>query len=219
LTSTIATEKTESRREARARRKAEEILTAAREVFMECGFGDATTDAIQARAGVSKSTLYAYFPTKEHLFEAVCRLKSESFEAMLRNAVTDETEPRRFLTRFGTEFLTYLFSEEGLAFFRLMIAESGRFPHLGKVFYDAGVAASSAMVERFLAGAHQEGLLDVEWPALSAEHFMGMLKSDIHLRVLLNVGKPLTPEQVSRYVEQTVDRFIRAHRREGRAAD
>ncbi|WP_164857414.1 TetR/AcrR family transcriptional regulator [Sphingomonas crocodyli] len=199
------------RAELRKRAKADTILQAARELFLEHGYSGATTDMIQARAAVSKSTLYSHFPTKEVLFEAVCKLGSDAFEAMLANAVGTETEPRRFLQRFGVEFLAYLFSEEGKAFFRLMVEASKSFPQLGPIFYGAGIKASTDMIERYLSGAHAAKLLLVEDPALSSEHFMGMLRGDLHLRVILNIGAPPRSAELDAYVAATVDRFLKAH--------
>jgi TetR/AcrR family transcriptional regulator len=43
------------------------ILTAAEAVFAEQGFGGATMAGIAARAGVPKSNVHYYFPTKERL--------------------------------------------------------------------------------------------------------------------------------------------------------
>jgi len=47
------------------------LLAAAESVFAEKGFGGATTAAIAARAGVPKSNLHYYFPTKQALYRAV----------------------------------------------------------------------------------------------------------------------------------------------------
>ena len=57
------------RRTPAAQRQA--ILRAAIEVFLERGYANASIDAIVARAGGSKATVYAYFPTKVQLFAAV----------------------------------------------------------------------------------------------------------------------------------------------------
>ena len=199
------------RAQLRKRAKADTILQAARELFLEYGYSGATTDMIQARAGVSKSTLYSHLPTKEVLFEAVCKLGSDAFEAMMAKAVGDETDPRLFLQRFGVEFLAYLFSEEGNAFFRLMVETSKSFPQLGPVFYGAGVKAAADMIARYLTGANAQGLLKVEDPVLSSEHYMGMLRGDLHLRVILNIGDPPSRATLDTYVAATVDRFLKAH--------
>lgn len=53
--------------------KRAEILAAARAQFLERGYDGASIDPITAAAGVSKPTVYAHFPTKEALLEAVVR--------------------------------------------------------------------------------------------------------------------------------------------------
>src|SRR2546430_11962234 len=50
-----------------------EILSAALDCFAERGFAATRLDDIAARAGVSKGTLYLYFPGKEELFKALVR--------------------------------------------------------------------------------------------------------------------------------------------------
>lgn len=206
----IGAEPTASERRKQA--KKDVILKAAYRVFLEKGFPGATTDMIQGRAGVSKSTLYSHFSSKEELFEAVCHLSSEDFVRRIREVTEDVAEdPSKYLSRFGVKFLNILFSEDGKAYYRLMIDNGLTFPHLGKYFYGAGVKAATDMIECYLADAHSQGKIAVEWPALSSEHFMGMLRGDLHLRVMLNIGRPPTQEQIEKYVDLTVSRFLKAH--------
>jgi AcrR family transcriptional regulator len=63
-------------RRVRSRRKEArpgEILAAASALFTEKGFAATRMDDVAARAGVSKGTLYLYFPSKEELFKALVR--------------------------------------------------------------------------------------------------------------------------------------------------
>ena len=48
-----------------------ELLDAALELFVEKGFAAARAEEVAQRAGVSKGTLYLYYPSKEELFKAV----------------------------------------------------------------------------------------------------------------------------------------------------
>src|SRR6478752_3886523 len=50
-----------------------QILTAALEVFGERGLAAARLEDIAKRAGLSKGTIYLYFPNKEELFREVIR--------------------------------------------------------------------------------------------------------------------------------------------------
>src|SRR3954470_16487838 len=50
-----------------------QILDAALDVFAECGVSAARLEDIGKRAGVSKATIYLYFPNQEALFREVIR--------------------------------------------------------------------------------------------------------------------------------------------------
>jgi AcrR family transcriptional regulator len=59
------------RRSARAERRRERILDAAAQIFGLHGFAKATVEEIAGNAGVSKGLVYAYFDSKDQLFDAV----------------------------------------------------------------------------------------------------------------------------------------------------
>jgi len=50
-----------------------ELLDAALDLFVEKGFAATRVEEVAARAGVSKGTLFLYFPSKLELFKAVVR--------------------------------------------------------------------------------------------------------------------------------------------------
>lgn len=188
------------------------ILDAAQTIFMAHGFNGATTDMIQAASGVSKSTLYRYFPTKEILFKAAFEAYSRAFLASVGRLCKDSDDVETFLTQFGMQLLQALIAPRGLDLFRLMVAEGHRFPKLGKLFYVVGPKATADMVESYLAAAHRRGELRVENPAMAAEHFIGMIRGDVHLRCLLGVTRPPSTDQQQRFVAATVAAFLSAYR-------
>jgi TetR/AcrR family transcriptional regulator len=61
------------RRERRKEARPKELLDAALDLFVEKGFAATRAEEVAHRAGVSKGTLFLYFPTKEELFKAVIR--------------------------------------------------------------------------------------------------------------------------------------------------
>ena len=62
-----------SRRERRKEARPGELLDAALDLFVEKGYAATRVEEVAARAGVSKGTLFLYFPSKEELFKAVVR--------------------------------------------------------------------------------------------------------------------------------------------------
>ena len=78
------------------RRKEErpaEIIAAALETFAERGFAATRLDDIATRAGVTRGTLYLYFPSKEELFKAVVRQSIVPIIARGEEMVAQSQEP------------------------------------------------------------------------------------------------------------------------------
>lgn len=65
------------------------ILAAARGHFFRHGFRNVTMDDLAAELAVSKKTLYAHFPSKDALLEAVLRDKYERVRATLAGATRE----------------------------------------------------------------------------------------------------------------------------------
>ena len=113
-----------TRRQALTEFREAEILEAARQVFGEHGYANATVDLIAAAAGVAKGTLYLYYPSKDEIFwaalssrfrEMLDRTKREmeavvGARAKIRAALrvrfdflrSDEQFVRMYVTEFGT---------------------------------------------------------------------------------------------------------------------
>src|SRR3954471_13389495 len=68
-----AKESPPAKRERRKEARPGELLDAALDLFVEKGFAATRSEEVAARAGVSKGTLFLYFPSKEELFKAVVR--------------------------------------------------------------------------------------------------------------------------------------------------
>ena len=118
----------------RARRKREKeerrqsILQAAREVFFENGFHQATVEAVAERAEVSKGTVYLYFESKETilaflLLEGLRELAKRLEEAY---AVEETLSVDERLRRLGWAYFRF-FQEEPRYFHFLMAMDRGRF--------------------------------------------------------------------------------------------
>jgi TetR/AcrR family transcriptional regulator len=69
----VRTEEPQAKRERRKEARPGELLDAALDLFVEKGFAATKSEEVAARAGVSKGTLFLYFPSKEELFKAVIR--------------------------------------------------------------------------------------------------------------------------------------------------
>src|SRR6478736_1050851 len=75
----------------------EAILAAARRVIAERGPGRFTMSAIAAAAGVSRPTLYRWFPSKDALLEALSTYEEQLFDGRLRAVIEAQKSPGRRL--------------------------------------------------------------------------------------------------------------------------
>lgn len=193
--------------------KYEAILEAAAEVFLEAGFGHASMDEIARRAGVSKATIYNHFDSKPELFGAIVRNRCQrSLPAMLGELTGQPVEET--LTAIGRQFLDVLMMPGSLPLYRTVLAESPRFPEIGRAFYDAGPGRAVAAVAGYLEAQQARGAVTVADPRLAAEQFFAAVLGHIHVRLLLGLADaPPAAEERERVVAAAVSAFLDGHRR------
>src|SRR4051812_44591077 len=132
-----------------------QILAAALEVFGEHGLAAARLDDVAKRAGVSKGTIYLYFPNKEELFREMVRYivvgQLEAAERAVSESTGTATET---LTEFMRSYWARIRGPQFGPLFRLIHAEIHNFPDLAR-FYGQEVVARS---QRLIAGIIQRGV-------------------------------------------------------------
>jgi AcrR family transcriptional regulator len=84
------------------------IVAAARRAIRERGPKKLTLSAVATAAGVSRPTLYRWFPTKADLLEAMRRTEREHFEVGLTQLISDEDSPARRLDAAFRYLVTYI---------------------------------------------------------------------------------------------------------------
>lgn len=193
------------------RGKAQQILKAAAEIFMDQGYGAASMDAIARRAGVSKATLYAHFQGKEQLFAAIVAEQCQRIAREVTMAESDLADLRGGLLAIGRNFLERITSPHALAIHRIVVAEAARFPELGQVFYETGPSQLMTQLARFLAAAADRSELEVSAPHRAAEHFLGLIRGDLHLRCVLGLVRQPDAAEIDRIVADGVGVFWRAY--------
>jgi len=144
--------------EPRWRRRPEDrprqILSAALEVFGEQGLAGARIDDIAARAGLSKGTVYHYFPGKDALFrELVRQMVRDNTEGVV--AAGAQGSPRELLWAYIHGVWARLRTPGFHAMYRLVLGELNQFPDLTR-FYADEIAGSTVehvaqLVERGIA--------------------------------------------------------------------
>lgn len=115
----------------------EHILDAAKSLFLQTGFDRTSMDSIAARAGTSKRSLYAHFPTKDALFSAVVERVRELFGERMLTPGDYGTEPIEAVAGYCGRLVQLLRWSSVARMLRLGVAEAERFPDLAGGLYDA----------------------------------------------------------------------------------
>ncbi|QBF29868.1 TetR/AcrR family transcriptional regulator [Thalassococcus sp. S3] len=192
----------------RTGRKFDQVLEGARQVFMTDGFEGASVDDIARAAGVSKATLYSYFPDKRLLFMEVARLEcarqaDESVEML------EAKEPPAEVLRYAAErMLSFILSDLGQRVFRICVAEADRFPDLGRQFYESGPMVVRERMKTYFKCAVNRGELRIEDFDLAADQFAELCKADLFPRLVFNIDTEFTETEVARVIDGAVTTFM-----------
>jgi AcrR family transcriptional regulator len=112
-----------------------ELLDAALTLFVEKGFAATKSEEVAARAGVSKGTLYLYFPSKEELLKAVIRHTLLADIARGAERLAQESGPTgELLVELMTDWWVNVFESPSSAIFKLVMTEVRNFPDIGEFY-------------------------------------------------------------------------------------
>jgi TetR/AcrR family transcriptional regulator, mexJK operon transcriptional repressor len=190
--------------------KVDRILAAARALFLSNGYGETSVDAIARHAAVSKATLYSHFESKAALFAALMVTECRRLADAVGQRALDEPDIREALLKVAHDFNNLLCSGDGLTMYRIVVAETPRFPELGQVFYDSG---PTIMIDRIAAILHRaagRGFLDIADPRIAAVQFISLIRGDVHLTRVL--GLHAASKNPASYIEASVDLFLAGYR-------
>lgn len=188
-------------------RKVDQVIEGARTVFLRDGFEGASVDAIAREAGVSKATLYSYFADKRVLFMHVGRCECQRQSMTTIGEIDFAAPAAEVLKLAGETMLEFITSPLGERIFRICVAESDRFPDLGREFYESGPMVMRAHMVAYLRAAVARGELAIEEFELAADQFAELCKVDLFPRLIFGLGAPSEAER-SRIVDAAVEMFM-----------
>ena len=202
-----------SKREERRDERRDGILDVARDCFLADGYAGTSMSSIAARLGGSKGTLYNYFKSKEELFEAVMQRQCGALAETLFDVDHDGDDMRERLQHFAGKFLTLLLTPESLGIHRVVVGETGRFPELGRMFYDMGPKVILTKIAGYLSDLMDQGVLRRADPFVAAQQFKDLTISGVlQPRTWGVITGDMTDAEIENQVNNAVDTFLRAYR-------
>ncbi|MEU6711400.1 TetR/AcrR family transcriptional regulator [Nonomuraea sp. NPDC046802] len=191
----------------RSERSRQAILTATRELISEIGYAKLTIEAIAARAGVGKQTIYRWWPSKGAVvfdaFLALSEVGPESSTA-LPDTGDLETDLKAVMRATVAEFADPAFEEP----IRALNTEIINDPALAAQYREKLADPLDEAKKTRLRSAQRAGQLASD---ADLDLALELLYAPLYQRWLLRSG-PLTPE----YADTLVDVFLKAMRPEDR---
>ena len=201
---------TGTKRERRKEARPGELLEAALDLFVEKGFAATRVDEVAARAGVSKGTLFLYFPSKEELFKAVVREniagRFAEWNDELENFAGTTSEVLRYCYQVWWERIGCT-KASGIT--KLMLSEAQNFPEIVQFYQQEVILPGQALIRRIL----ERGVARGEFRPMNPDYavylvlapmiFLMLWKHSIGACVPDALG--MTPEQ---YIEMQADNIL-----------
>ena len=145
-------------RQRRKQARPQELLDAALQLFVEKGFSATRSEAVAERAGVSKGTLYLYFPSKEELFKAVVRSNISTLiaegQALAERFDGSSAELLRLLMQTWWQRVG---DTRAGGICKIVITEACNFPELAQFYVDEVVRPAQRLVNHALARGIERG--------------------------------------------------------------
>lgn len=192
--------------------KREAIVRAAARVFLRLGYGAASMDQIASEAHVSKQTIYSHFGAKDALFEEIVRNKCA---ALMGEAGAHEHSNRNIkslLLETAVRFQHVILAEESMKLFRIIVAESGRFPELAEAFYRAGPRFACDDLARALGDIDGQSDMRIDDPVVASERFFSILRDDLYVRALVGMSSMPDEKEIEARAERAVSFFVNAYK-------
>ena len=156
-----------TRNERRKQARPGELLAAALALFVEKGFAATRVEEVAARAGVSKGTLFLYFPSKQALFKAVVRENmSTHFKSWKHEVDACESSSADLLGRSLYTWWERVGAGPASGLSKLMVCEASNFPELA-TFYRQEVMEPRQALLRYLL---QRGITRGEFRPMNLDH-------------------------------------------------
>jgi AcrR family transcriptional regulator len=197
-----------AKRERRKEARPGELLDAALDLFVEKGFAATRAEEVAARAGVSKGTLFLYFPSKEELFKAVVReniagrfgewnLEFDAFEGSSADLV-------RYCFKVWWERIG---ATRASGITKLIISEARNFPDIADFYYREVVQPGEALLRRILQRGVDSGEFHIDDPEYAIYTIVAPMIYLIMMKHSLGACMP-DPIDPERYIKVQTDAIL-----------
>ncbi|MEI6486277.1 MAG: TetR/AcrR family transcriptional regulator [Sphingomonadales bacterium] len=185
-------------------------IDAAQRLFFSRGYGATSMNAIAAEVGGSKTTLWALFPSKLALFEAVVEAIVRDYGRAVQVDLHGAPDVAAALTRMGRSIMETVMSAPVMEMHRLVTGEAARAPELGRVMYSLGPAEGMMRLAAYLHAQMMAGTLKRGDPRVAAQQFSGLCRGGVIDRRMLGITNDDDAAMANLEVDAAVATFLAA---------
>ncbi len=165
-------------------------------------------EAVAARAGCSKQTLYSRYGCKQDLLRRVLQQYVVATTAQL--ALEDDDDVRQTLEAFAVTYLESRSLPQAMQTHQLLLAEARSFPEEAEALYRNSAVALHSHLAEWMATASRRGNLRHDDPHFMAELLISMIAGLDFDRRLFNAPYRDGAEARRHWAGFAVDAFLRA---------
>ncbi|WP_422743437.1 TetR/AcrR family transcriptional regulator [Mycobacterium sp. WMMD1722] len=193
------------------------ILRTAGQVFLASGYEQSSMDEIALQAGVARRTLYNQFSSKKALFDATM---TQLWDRMpldeIVDATTQDGPAEEVLYAVGRAIADFWSPPEAVAFLRLVIWESPRFPELGRGMMDNGRSPARRAVNRYVRRLGRRRDFRIADPDLATTQFIDAILGELLLgRLVATSTSTVSEDRCDYLVREAVRMFLARYHRAG----
>ncbi|TRW80748.1 TetR/AcrR family transcriptional regulator [Mycolicibacterium sp. 018/SC-01/001] len=193
----------------------DKILDTAAQVFLTHGYEQSSMDEIAAEAGVARRTLYNHFDGKKTLFDATM---ARMWADMPLDAIIDPTAEVRpaeeVLFTIGRTIARFWAPPEAVAFARLVIWESARFPELSESFQVYGREPARRAVSDYVGRLSRDPVFCIDDIDVATAQFIDVILGEVLMSRLVVAGRAtLDDDRCDYVVREAVALFVSRYRR------
>mgnify|MGYP001561503015 FL=1 len=159
-----------------------ELLEAALDLFVEKGYAATKVDEVAARAGVSKGTLFLYFPSKEDLFKAVVRENISGRFIEWDQTLADFTGTSSEMLQFAfNAWWDRVGSTKASGLAKLMLSEANNFPEIAIFYRQEVVLPAQELTRRILV----RGMASGEFRTMDLDYAIYLVQAPLMYLMLM----------------------------------
>jgi TetR/AcrR family transcriptional regulator, mexJK operon transcriptional repressor len=184
------------------------LIDAATRVFLRDGYGLASIDKVAAEAGVSTRTIYERFKNKADLLGAVISRLVDRMSTVLATVDLNRLEPRAALTAIARTITDRVRDPDSAALFRIVAAESHRFPELAAKMRETDKRCVDHAVADYFRDQMSRGALTLADPERAATLFLQMICCELHESLLFGDEAAVAELDWDSHIEHVIDIFL-----------